>query len=72
MYLVVYLYWPVWGKHHGTNVAYCLSAGSHDLPSAHEHTPRRDLFLPRPFFLSSWVYLLTIEMILYRIIGLTI
>ena len=46
---------PVCGRHHGMRVLFCLSAGSHDLPSAHWHTPLKPPFLLRPFFLSWWV-----------------
>ena len=43
---------PVCGRHHGTRVLNCRSAGSHGLPSAHEQTPRKLPSDDRPFFLS--------------------
>lgn len=43
---------PVCGKHHGTSVLNCRSAGSQGRPSAHEQTPRSRPFEPLPFFLS--------------------
>ena len=52
---------PVWGRHHGTRVLYCLSAGSHGLPSAQLQTPLRWPVELVPFFLSTWVYRLKVQ-----------